>query len=122
METIFEKVQTTHHMSWQPSDSWKLRAISVPVVGSVHTIKVSVHASQHPCCIGYVVVARTLLLLETIFLAYPGLQEDAISVVFRVHEDFGVVLPGGFILYTRRVSYDVHFTRHPSADRGSPVL
>jgi hypothetical protein len=90
---------STDHMAAQPSDSWKLRAMSTPLVGSVQTMRVSKGVIS--LCLPTSLLCPTLLLLETIFFADSGLQQHSIWLIFRLHEHARFFLTTDFILETR---------------------
>lgn len=91
-----------YQITEQPSASWKLNAISVPLV-SVHTMRVSdsvVPESVSPLSSnhvrlggeGGVIAGRTLLFLIAIILEDFRLQEDAIGFIFGFDENTVVIL------------------------------
>lgn len=83
--------ERTNHIMAQPSPSWKLRAISTPLLGSVHTIRVSApHVRYHPRA-RVCVISLALLFLEAIFFANPSLKKEPIGLVFRFDYDAGLL-------------------------------
>lgn len=83
-------------MTAQPSASWKLNAMSVPL-GSVHTINVSVGVARtsvfHLHVSGKVGQRRqTLLLLISIVLGDLSLQQYPVRLVLRLDVYPGLIL------------------------------
>lgn len=83
-------------MTAQPSASWKLSAMSVPL-DSVHTINVSVGVPETSASCSHDGGnggrrRQTLLLLVRIVLGDLRLQEDAVRLVLRLDEDPGLIL------------------------------
>jgi len=78
-------------MAAQPSASWKLNAISVPLV-SVQTMRVS--EARQPACLFSppLVFLPTLLFLISIFLDDPRLEQHPVGLVFGLDIDARLIL------------------------------